>query len=66
MRLFLIAAIVLIVLAILATASATGTCLGVTALTWIAAALLAYFVDLLWPWALAVPRRSPNTAPPAS
>ena len=48
MRIFLLGAIVLIVLAIIATAAASGSCLGVSALTWLCASLLAFFVDLAW------------------
>ena len=47
MRLFLVAAIVLIVLALIAAASATGLCLGSSFSVWLAASLLAYFVNLL-------------------
>jgi ABC-type multidrug transport system permease subunit len=50
MRILLIAAIVLIAFAIIATASATGTCLGVGWATWLSASLLAYFADLLLGW----------------
>jgi hypothetical protein len=48
--LFLVAAIVLVVFAIIATASVginAGELFGVTWYTWLGASLLAYFVDLL-------------------
>lgn len=48
-RLFLAGAIVLIVFAIIATASNTGTLtlFGVTWFTWLCASLLSFFTDLL-------------------
>lgn len=61
MRLLLIGAVVLIVLAIIATATATGQALGVTWYTWLCAALLSYFVDLLLGgWGVAVPGAVPR------
>lgn len=53
MRIFLVGAIVLITFAIIATAAHDGLCLGVTALTWLCAALLSYFVDRLLGWTFA-------------
>ena len=50
LALFLIGAIVLIVFAIIATAAASGELFGVTWFTWLCAALLSYFVDLLTGW----------------
>ena len=47
MRLFLIAAVVLVVFALIAAASTTGLCLGSAFGVWLAASLLAYFADLL-------------------
>jgi hypothetical protein len=47
MRLFIIAAVVLVVFAIVAAASTTGQCLGTTWPVWVAASLLAFYVDLL-------------------
>lgn len=66
MRLLAIAAVVLACFAIWATAF--GSCFGVTWDTWISAALLAWFLEGLTGWTLAVPaiyRRPPATAPPA-
>jgi hypothetical protein len=53
LALFLIGAIVLIVFAIIATAATSGELFGVSWFTWLCAALLSYFVDLLtgWGWA---------------
>jgi hypothetical protein len=50
LAIFLVAAIVLIVFAIIATAATTGQLFGVTWFTWLCASLLAYFVDLLTGW----------------
>lgn len=48
-RLFILAAVVMAVFGVIASAVASGTCLGVTYSTWVIAALLAYFVDcLVW------------------
>jgi hypothetical protein len=44
---FLVAAIVLIVFALIAGAATTGTCLGSGWPVWTAAALLAYFTNIL-------------------
>lgn len=46
-RLLLIAAVVLIVFALIAAISTSGLCLGSAYGVWLAAALLAYFADLL-------------------
>jgi len=46
MRLFLIAAIVLIVFMIIATAATTGMLFGVLWYTWLGASLLSFFVDI--------------------
>jgi hypothetical protein len=46
--LFLVAAIVLIVFAIIAGASSTGLCLGSAWPVWVGASLLAYYADLLF------------------
>jgi hypothetical protein len=59
LRLFLIGAIVLIALAIIATASATGECLGVTWFTWLCASFLSFLVDILTGWGFSVGNR-PN------
>lgn len=45
--LFLIGAVVLIVLGVIASAAASGTALSVTWTTWLCASLLAYFAHLL-------------------
>ncbi len=61
LRLFIVAAIVLTVFAIIAQAG-TGTLFGVEAFIWLAAGLLAYFVDVLvggWAWAVGPPRQAP-------
>jgi hypothetical protein len=54
LTLFLIGAIVLIIFAIIAAASSTGLLLGTSAVVWLCAALLSYFVDIAvggWaPW----------------
>ena len=47
MRIFIVAAVILTVFAIIATAAHDGLCLGVTWNSWACAALLAFFVDLL-------------------
>ena len=55
MRIFIVAAIVLIVFAIIANSAASGTCLAVDYFTWVAAALLAFFTDCLlggYVWAI--------------
>jgi len=72
MRIFIIGAIVLIVFAIIATAITTGSSpgqlFGVTWYTWLCAALLSFFVDLLTGWAWAVGpfvRRDRVAGPPA-
>lgn len=54
MRIFIVGAIVLIVFAIIATAQASGDLFSVTWYTWLCAALLSFFVDLLTGWAWAV------------
>lgn len=46
--LFLVAAIVLIVFMIIATAATTGELFGVTWFTWLGASFLAFLVDLLF------------------
>ena len=54
MRVFIVGAIVLIVFAIIASAASTGQLFDVTWATWVSAALLSFFVDLLlgWTWAV--------------
>jgi len=54
MRIFIVGAIVLIVFAIIATASTTGELFSTTWFTWLCAALLSFFVDVLvgWTWAV--------------
>lgn len=47
-RVLLIGSIVLFVFAVIASAVASGTCLGVTYATWIAAGLLAYVTSVLF------------------
>ena len=47
MRLLILASVILTIFAIVATAAHDGLCLGATWDTWISAALLAFFVDLL-------------------
>lgn len=62
-RLFIIAAIVLSVFAIIGTAAASGTCLGVSWSTWLAASLLAYFADVAvggWVWNVRGPQQPPQ------
>ena len=61
MRLLIIAAVVLSVLAVIATATPSGTALGVSWMSWLCAALLAFFTDLLVGWTIAVPWRSTRT-----
>ena len=63
MRILIIAAVVLAALAVIATATASGTALGVTWATWLSASLLAYFVDLLLGWTVAVPWRTSRAVP---
>jgi hypothetical protein len=46
--LFLVAAVVLIVFAIIAGATASGLCLGSSWFVWAAASLLAYYADILF------------------
>jgi hypothetical protein len=50
---FLIAAIVLVVFAIIASAGATGLLFGTTAIVWFFASFLSYLVDLLFGWGYA-------------
>ena len=57
MRIFIVGAIVLIVFAIIATATTgvnAGQLFGVWWYTWLCAALLSFFVDILvgWTWAV--------------
>jgi hypothetical protein len=46
--LFLVAAVVLIVFAIIAAAGTSGLCLGSSWFVWAAASLLAYYADLIF------------------
>jgi hypothetical protein len=46
-RLFIIAAVVLVVFAIIAFASTTAKCLGIDGYVWVSASLLAFYTDLL-------------------
>ena len=54
MRIFIVGAVVLIVFAIIATAQDSMQLFGVWWYTWLCAALLSFFVDLLTGWAWAV------------
>lgn len=67
MRIFIVGAIVLIVFAIIATSQATQDLFSVTWYTWLCAALLSFFVDLLlgWAWAVGPFVRRDRTGPPA-
>jgi hypothetical protein len=56
-RIFIVGAIVLIVFAIIATTQASGQLFGVDSFTWLCAALLSYFVDLLVNWTVGSPAR---------
>ena len=63
MRLFLVAAVVLIVFAVIATANATQELFGILWTSWLCGALLAYFTDHLVPWVVSgagFTRRTPE------
>lgn len=57
MRIFVVGAIVLAVLGIIASATDSGQALGVWWYTWLLAALLSFFVDLLLGSYVAIPVR---------
>lgn len=63
LRLFIIGAIVLIVFSIIATAANSGQLFSVSWYTWLGAALLSFFVDILvggWAWAVGPPTQPPQ------
>lgn len=63
MRIFLLAAIVVVVFALIAALDTTGRCLGQTSTVWLVASLLGFYLDQLLGGWVAVQIGAHRTAP---